>query len=850
MSQDATLRTLIEELMADYDSTIDTAEGSTFDTAVMSPLLTRIGGSPLEVDLEAFLIERLQTEFPDIDVSVKSGVVDLLIKPAVAVLEPLRREINGIKIAQSLNNVDSMTTDELNALLGNYFTAIQEGGTASGVVRMFFSAPQTVRVTPLTRFSTGSSLNFYPIATQAITQEFMAFNLDSSGLYFFDVTVQAENSGSEYNVTAGEVNSVQGISGVVRVSNPLGFDNATTTETKAEAVARAQESITVRNLSVERGVNFTLTENFPTLSVIQVVGKGDDEMLRDIITGPTAVSSIPGGIVGDQPTFIGFADSVRIGGKTDVYVYQRELVTDTLDIQNLTNRGTRIYAGNGGFTAAGGTTTTFEDLLGNFTSRGILNGDVLRVGEDSAAISGISSTSLTLDTALPGGLFAQDYEIVRVRSDLIEAPLYDLVAETSAGAAVFDADGDPVQPIPGDLDLAELVDSGSTQVKKTENIANNNLELPAVRVSSVEFLDPLTLESSGVTIPLKDPLYAENLAAFSGGAVGFKATGSLRVYFRDAVSGYVTQSGTTFTVNQQVFVPGNEIAGLARVDSPTSTTLTLEGADYTGDLNPGYRILYNGEVYTVVSFVYDTVDTQVTVRETIADNSPSALFIIYVGTQEADMAFDSTLRLYYFDVPVQAALSGSAGNLAAGNVFAVAGMIAEGYALRSTESVLSFSVKDLCYLELSNYVNDTTDLTDIGTAYAIRINYEYASTVPAMQTFVEDAANRIVGEDVLVRHFLPRYVRMSLTLTGLDSTTAINAISEYLRDLDPRLDLEASDLVDILYSSGATKVNLPFTMVAISQSVDRLWTGEANSDAITTSRVQHFLPDADNIIVS
>jgi hypothetical protein len=140
MSIDPTLLTLFQELMASYDSTIDTAAGSAFYTEVMTPFLTRIGGSPLDVDLESFMVERLEEEIEDIDVSEHAGVRDLDIRANVVMQEPVVREINAVKIAQSFQNTDQMTRDEVDALMANYFLSLRDGDRAGGSVRMYFSS--------------------------------------------------------------------------------------------------------------------------------------------------------------------------------------------------------------------------------------------------------------------------------------------------------------------------------------------------------------------------------------------------------------------------------------------------------------------------------------------------------------------------------------------------------------------------------------------------------------------------------------------------------------------------------------------------------------------------------------
>jgi len=865
MSQDETLRTLLTELMGTFDDTIDTSSGSNFDTTVMSPFLERIGGSPLDVDFESFMVERLQTEVPDIDVSQYSGVRNLLIQPATAILNPIRREINAIKVAQSLNNYDQMTRDEVNALLGNYFLALRDGGRSTGVVRLYYTSPQAAVVTPITQFSTGNALNFFPTVVQSITATQMSFNFDGN-LYTFDITVQSEDTGAQYNVAAGDINTVVSLVGVTRVSNPAAFTDATDEETTEEGVARAQESITIRNLAVERGISVVLSEQFSSATTIQAIGFSDDEMQRDVVVGPVDVSSIPGGILGKTVPSLGAGNEIHIGGKTDVYVYQEVPVTDSLDFENLTDKGVRLFANTTGFTEASASPTTieFKDERGHFTVRGIMTGDFLRLDNVETRITSVSSDTLTLNTAVATGQFGKTYEIVRYTDGLIQVPLYDLIAEVG-DAPFFDPAGDPVVPIPGSETNEPLLIAG-VPVVKTENIAKNNVFLPLLRASTIEFLDPLTLEASGVFIPMRDPLLATNPDEFTGGTISTQATGTMRLYFRDAVGAWVTDTLTRFLDGIFPFQPVKQ----APIDPPSPGTaqvlveggfphsiLTLDNYNYTVDsagglaIKKGYRITFSGVTYTVMADpTFDGVNTKVTVREVFTLLIGSSQFFAHAGILEAEMPQDPASGLYYWDFEVEASINGVSGNAPAATTFVFSNVNSEGWSLKTFNPVTAYSTRELPHLEFTHYVNDTTDLTDIFTAYAIRANYDYASSLPAIQEFVEEPTNRIIGEDILIKHFLPAYFRWGFTVQGLTSAAAELQVATYVNDLAPTSDLEGSDLITDLGSIGATHVLLPITLVALEQDTSRTWTARIDADTLGSNRIQHFIADTDFIVAT
>lgn len=870
MSIDPTLLQLAIELAESYDPTLDTSEGSAFRTEFLDPLLTRVGGSPLDGDIETFLVERLQTEIPGIDVSPMSAMRDLVIRAAVVMLAPLRREINAIRSAQSLTNYNIMTRAEINALLANYFIQLQEGSVAAGVVRLYFPSPRTVSVTPLVQFSTGAGLNFFPVASQSLTSVQMSFNQEGS-LYYMDVQLEAEAPGDQYNVDVGEINSAPTISGTTKVTNLARFTSGVAQESKVEGVARALSSITVRNLITDRGVKFVIPSVFPAVDTLQVIGYGDSEMQRDVVKGPVSISDIPGGLTGKDDPDLATGEQVHIGGKTDIYIYQATPDADDVDIQDFTDKGFRIFAGIHGYTNPGSPTSTFNDQYGFFDRRGVVAGDLLYLTDEVYEISAVTPTSLTI-TSFQGGpstiaaaLYELTYEIARREVGQLTVPLYDLVAE-NAGVPVIDEDDDPIAPIPGSSSKAQLT-VASVPIKKKDlpwsSISRSNIKLPLLRVVVVEKLDPITLEGSGVYVPMRDFFLATVPNDFTGGTVSTAATGTVRVYFRDAVSAWVTRADTRFHYLALSFRPIAETQGSGYSSTASGTSggsnITLTGANFTpGGLNlvkPGYRVeILSGPaagIYTVRGGAYVGSDTVLTIREDLPATFSGVDWVLHVGTNPSVIAQDANLNLYYFDVAVECMTNGTNGNLQQGlNFRKVDNLTSEGWSLKTTQSVVSFSTRELPYLQLSEWVDDDTYIADPLDAYAFRVSYEYAGSLVDIQNFADAPANRIVGEDVLVRHFLPAYVRTVAVVRDITATDAKDRIVDYVNALDPTKDLEVSDMVADLYEAGCTKVQMPMYLSYYGQNTDRSWTGLVSQDSLGSERTQHFIADENGILVT
>ncbi len=844
------VETLLQELVAIYDDTIDTGTGSSFHSQVITPLLARLGDDPLSVDAEA-LIQQVVEEYDDtIDTSDYSDFRDLVIRIMSIIQEPLRREIAGIKVGLSLNDYEAATRAEVDALLGNYFTALGEGGVATGTVRVWFYSPQSATFSTLMRFYTGGGLNFYPSATQSISATQMSFQ-QAGSLYYADVTVTAEARGSDYSVGAGAIIGVSGLAGVARVSNTSSFAVVADDETKAEGVERAQTSVTQRTLATLQGIGFVLDESYSAYAPFQVIGKGEDEMERDIVWGPAMVSGLPGGIVGDSLPSVGAGAHIHIGGMTDVYAYQPAPDTGTLEIADITDWGVRVAAGTHGYTQAGGATSIWRDDHGHFATKGVAAGDKLRLGADLYDIDVVSEGELEIDGSLDGSMYEQTYEVVRQYEGYIDIPLFDLVALDSSGEAVLDDDDNPVQPTPGDPDLGQLLDELGEPVVKSDNICEGNLQLPLVAPVSVQHLDPLTLEATGTYIPCCDVVLVTTPAGFTGGGPAAKAAGLVRVFFREAVNAWADWLTTRFTYQTRTFRP-------VRLTGPTYTariadvggtlTLILED-DYTAEFSGGWRFLFDGTVWEALSLTEVAGETHVTTRVEPAAAKPSATFSALKGVLEADMQQDEDTGLYYMDVLVEALLNGAAGNLAADTELAVTAFKAEGWTVHNLSASDAFSTREKAYLRLTRWVNDDVDLEDPLTAPAVQLYYRYASGLSSLQDFVESEDERCVGEDILIKHYRPLYVAGDFLVGGITEEAAGDLLEETINAVAPDDGLEVADLVDELKGS-ATRVRSPLTLVALGQDAQRRWTAEVVDDTVSTTRIKHLVYDAERTTIT
>jgi len=130
------------------------------------------------------------------------------------------------------------------------------------------------------------------------------------------------------------------------------------------------------------------------------------------------------------------------------------------------------------------------------------------------------------------------------------------------------------------------------------------------------------------------------------------------------------------------------------------------------------------------------------------------------------------------------------------------------YRLIVNEPTLRHSYKEDNYISINP--------TFVGTS--VRVNYDYADAVAAIQAFMDDRDNQSQSASLLARHFIPVFVDTQETVTydinAADAETAITVdemtalVEQHINDVDAGQDLELSDIVDLMYNNGAVRVDL------------------------------------------
>lgn len=278
------LRIFLQERLRAFDPNIDLSEGSAAMRQVVSPTVSRFSPDPLEPNFLKFALTRLQQEFPQLFTREGSALADMLIKPMQVLAEPFRREIRAIRRQLSLAYPENLNRREADDLMFNVFARRNSGDFSRVKVRIYYAHPVSVTVGSANFAYTANGLRFTPSVPQRITAAAMLLNQDGD-LYYMDVSFVSEAPGARYNIPAGGIIGVTGLTAATRATNLARATSGVDEETTAEFIVRGEQGLGERSIITIPGAVKVLFEEFSELLSLKLVGFNDPDMQRDVIKG-------------------------------------------------------------------------------------------------------------------------------------------------------------------------------------------------------------------------------------------------------------------------------------------------------------------------------------------------------------------------------------------------------------------------------------------------------------------------------------------------------------------------------------------------------------------------------------
>ena len=214
-----------------------------------------------------------------------TAIRDLLVKPHIILLDPLMREIERIRISQSMKNYDIMSNEEMDLLVGNILLERKRGSYAYGSVRFKFKDPVSILIPKGTEIYY-NGLTYLVTENISMSEQDMSYNIDGS-YYYVDVVVKSLEKSTIYNIESPglimETNFTHNL--LVKVESTSGIVGAVDEETNEQLYNAAKRAIGERTLLRNDGAFTILTRTFEEIRRMEIVGCGDPEMQRDLLHG-------------------------------------------------------------------------------------------------------------------------------------------------------------------------------------------------------------------------------------------------------------------------------------------------------------------------------------------------------------------------------------------------------------------------------------------------------------------------------------------------------------------------------------------------------------------------------------
>jgi len=230
--------------------------------------------------------ERIRDTLKDmgIDITPNNFIDDLFIRKYIEINQPLNRKVNEIPERLNFRNFDDLTMDDLDMFAGNFFINVDEGKKAIGDVRVYYDDPTDSYIPEGTSFLAGD-LRFLSQSESEITADEMV-DFSEGSYYYHEISVVAEEEGSEYLVSSGEITSTENAGILTRsseISNPYPTSGGTDPEAPETLYERIPDALSGRSFINAPAISGLIRENF-NITDIYTVHTGHEFMERDKIT--------------------------------------------------------------------------------------------------------------------------------------------------------------------------------------------------------------------------------------------------------------------------------------------------------------------------------------------------------------------------------------------------------------------------------------------------------------------------------------------------------------------------------------------------------------------------------------
>ncbi len=261
----------------------------------------------LDLPFRAYVEDFASRAFPNRTFARGTAANDLVIKASAAILQPLRHEIDALKVNQSMANYRFMSDADMDGLAANWGAFRKTGGVATGTVRLFFDTIADYQLNYL-QFLSDDGVTFQLQAPVTIPATALLQNQSTGSIptYSFDITVVSVGIGSRYSVAAGTISrAINPPANLVRCTNPEAFEVTEPNETNYDLLNRLYRDLGLKNRVSRASIRSPIFDQFPGVLDVLVAGATHPKMLRDLLEVKLPDNTVT---------------TLHLGGKADVWL--------------------------------------------------------------------------------------------------------------------------------------------------------------------------------------------------------------------------------------------------------------------------------------------------------------------------------------------------------------------------------------------------------------------------------------------------------------------------------------------------------------------------------------------------
>lgn len=736
---------------------------------------------------ELLAVQTLQAKYPDLDLRTGTAVRDLVVQPTAYMMALLEQALNyyfeNNTIAGITNDTPSSILDEI---LSNWFLTRNLGTYAVISVRLYFARQKNVVLSSSTYFSPDNNLLYYPAASTTIPAASMSYD-NNLNEYYVDVQLQAAAQGTAYNLSSGNLLYFSNFDPYFLSASINYLVTASIAgETNAQFISRASTAISTRNLINNPSIISNLEAEFNYLTKVVPIGYGDPEMVRDqiqavfnpetprLLTNLSSVGTLATATLPDHGWFTG--QIITVAGASPSQ-YNGQYTITVLDTSTFT------YQMNTTATIV----TVMPTVQSVTTPTLIHNGGMVDVYCDNQRASSV--IQLTTDA---------------FGDTILSGPIYSFSRSSTSGGS--QSDTIPFQAAVTYQSFSPNWGSGVITVAASGHGLASGTAVTISGVTQTEAISSITCTNLTVTVTVPNHGVTNNTT--------ISVIGVTPTTYNGTFTATVVNSNTlTYTVPANISGPGS--GSSMQIMNPNvviTEPITVIGADSFTIPIPTY---WNNIAITGTAVFQYNVPFTVSNPYNQTSNLTS---LTCSGTTVTGVLQNHGLTNNRYITISGATPSGYNGQ----------------FLLTSVPNADTFTYQ--VPSTLSSPAGGTPKLTTItpwddvgfssrqelqisfGTAWANQtasFNINYFSSCDSVQTYLEDAANRVLCADLLARGF--NFYVLDMEVIGYagqapSSSTVQTVAQTYLNSLVPGAIFVMGDLISALSAAGITSIQTPVTV--------------------------------------